>query len=221
MTHDTIARNSRTPSRKRIVVGAASVLTAGVLTAGALIGVGAAGASADTLAPAFGPSASATAAPQSHDHEGRALGGSVVRQIREAFFQAKVDGAAAQKLATAAAGRPALFSKLPTALQTDLSALKNALVTERDADAQKITTTALGGGYGEHVKSIAAALKSGANRPLGALLREALASGLAHGESLGDSLRDSAEKSAPAARSGADTHTRAPATSDMHVTAGN
>jgi hypothetical protein len=219
MTHDTIARNSRTPSRKHIVVGAASVLTAGVLTAGALIGVGAAGASADTLAPAFGPSASA--APQSHDHEGRALGGSVVRQIREAFFQAKVDGAAAQKLATAAVGRPALFSKLPTALQTDLSALKNPPATERDADAQKITTTALGGGYGEHVKGIATALKSGANRPLGALLREALASGLAHGESLGDSLRNSAEKSAPAARSGADTHTRAPATSDMHVTAGN
>lgn len=161
MTHDTIGKMSNTPMKKRIAVGAAAVLTAG-----ALLGVGVAGASADTL-PA--PTATATAAThaQAHMHANahgeRAHSGidSIARQIRSAFFQNKVDGVAAQKFAAVAIGRTKLFSKLPVALQADLTTLKNASSTERDAVAQKIATTALDGGYGAKIERMATALKSG------------------------------------------------------------
>lgn len=171
MTHDTIGKTSNTPMKKRIAVGAAAVLTAG-----ALLGVGVAGASADTL-PA--PTATATAAhAQAHMHANahgeRAHSGidSIARQIRSAFFQNKVDGVAAQKFAALAIGQTELFSKLPAALQADLTTLKNASSTERDADAQKIATTALDGGYGAKIQRMATALKSGVKHSTSEVTRD-------------------------------------------------
>jgi hypothetical protein len=191
MTHDTTARNSGSTMTKRIAIGAASVLTAG-----ALLGVGVAGASADTLTPVASPTA--TSSSHAHGMTGHSGGiGSLARQIRTAFFGSTVDGASAQKFAAAAVARPKLFEKFPTALQADLTTLKNASAADRDADARKITTTALDGGYGTQLQSVATALKSGAKHPLSSILRDAIRDGLAQGATRGHDLGTSAQKGAP------------------------
>ncbi|TXN32053.1 hypothetical protein [Lacisediminihabitans profunda] len=167
-----------TPLKKRIAVGAASVLTAG-----ALLGVGVAGASASPLTP----TASASALVHADGHHGHAFGATVAKQIREAFFQSTVDGAKAQKLAVFAVGKTELLAKLPAALQTDLGTLAKAPAADATKDAEKISTTALAGGYGQEVKSVATNLKSGAKHPFAGSLRDELRSDLAQGQDLGQS----------------------------------
>jgi hypothetical protein len=214
MTFNQIPGTFSTPAKKRIAVGAATVLTAGVL-----LGVGVTGASAATSSPASGPSTTSSSAP--HSGTGHAFGArSTVHQVHEAFFTDKVDGAKAQKLATAATEQTMVFSKLPTALQTDLTALKNAPAAERDAAAQKITTTSLGGGYGPELKTIATDLKSGAKLPLGEIIRDAVGD-LAQGKTLGQSVLPTAPTAptAPTSHVGAGSH--AGATPDANVTVGN
>jgi hypothetical protein len=193
MTFNQIPTAFNTPAKKRIAVGAATVLTAG-----ALLGAGVTGASAATSSPAGPDSTSASA---SASHNGHAFGArSIVHQVREAFFKDKIDGAKAQKLATAATEQTMVFSKLPTALQTDLTALKNASATERDAAAKKITTTSLDGGYGTELKTIATDLKSGAKLPLADIIRDAVGD-LAQGKTLGTSALPTNIPSVPGAPS--------------------
>jgi hypothetical protein len=184
MTYSQITKVFNTPLKKRIAVGAASVITAG-----ALLGVGVAGASATPLASASGAASVSSTGPASHSDgdKGHAFGASVAKQVREAFFQSTVDGAKAQKLAAKAVAQTVLFARLPAALQADLTTLTNAPATERDADAQKIATAALGGGYGQEVKRIATDLKHGSKHPLAGNLRDALRAGLAKGDDLGQS----------------------------------
>lgn len=107
-----------------------------------------------------------------------------------------------------------MFSKLPTALQSDLTALKNAAPAGRDTAAQKITTTSLNGGYGEEIKTIGADLKSRANLPLGEIIRDAIGD-LAQGKTLGQSILPTA----PTTHVGAGAHKGA--TSDTEATSGN
>ena len=210
MTFNQIPSRFNTPAKKRLAVGAATVVTVGTL-----FGVGITGASAATSSPAA-PSATSTSSTHSDStHSGLAFGSrSIVHQVREAFFADKIDGVKAQKLATAATGQVMVFSRLPTTLQTDLTALKNASVAERDAAAQKISTTSLGGGYGPEFATIATDLKSGAKLPLGEIIRDAL-SDLAQGKTLGQSDLSTA----PTSHVGAGAHQSD--TSGADVTAGN
>ena len=210
MTFNQIPTGFNTPAKKRLAVGAATVITVGTL-----FGVGISGASAATSSPA-GPSTTSTSTTStSTTHSGPAFGArSIVHQVREAFFADKIDGVKAQKLATAATGQAMVFSRLPTTLQTDLTSLKNASVAERDAAAQKISATSLGGGYGPEFTTIATDLKSGAKLPLGEIIRDAF-SDLATGKTLGQSDLSAA----PTSHVGAGAHQGD--TSGADVTAGN
>lgn len=192
------------PAKKRVAIGAATVLTAG-----ALLGAGVAGASAATSSPdvsSTGSTSASTSAShsssRSSSHEGDAPSARPFdHQVREAFFSDAIDGAKAQKLATAATGQALVFSKLPTALQTDLTSLKDASASERDAAAKKISATSLDGGYGDELKSIATDLKSGAKLSLGEIIRDAIAD-----LSLGKTLGQANLPDAPASNGGGDMH---------------
>ena len=210
MTFNQIPTGFNTPAKKRLAVVAATVITVGTL-----FGVGISGASAATSPPAA-PSTTSTSSTHSNStHSGPAFGSrSIVHQVREAFFADKIDGVKAQKLATAATGQAMVFSRLPTTLQTDLTSLKNASAAERDAAAQKISTTSLGGGYGPEFTTIATDLKSGAKLPLGEIIHDAL-SDLATGKTLGQSDLSAA----PTSHVGAGAHQGD--TSGADVTAGN
>jgi hypothetical protein len=168
-----------TPLKKRIAVGAASVLAAG-----ALLGVGVAGASASPLTPST-PSASASASAHADGQGGPAAVVTVEKQIRQAFFESSVDGAKAQKLAVIAVGQTEFLTELPAKLQADLGTLAKAPSSETTAAAEKISATALSGGYGKEAKSAAENLNSGAKHPLAASLRDALRG--ATGQDLGQS----------------------------------
>ena len=187
MTFNQIPTGFNTPAKKRLAVGAATVLTAGIL-----FGVGITGASAATSSPAGSSTTSTSSTPSDSTHSdsthsGQAFGSrSTVQQVREAFFTDKIDGVKAQKLATAATVQTMVFSRLPTALQTDLTSLKNASAAERDTAAQKISTASLGGGYGQEHRTIATDLKSGAKLPIGEIIRDGV-SDLATGKTLGES----------------------------------
>ncbi|MET3811981.1 hypothetical protein [Arthrobacter sp. UYEF3] len=129
--------------RTRIGVGAAAVLATG-----SMIGLGVTGASA-TTAPSTSPSAFATAGASAGGQAKANTGGSLLPallNIRDNSPQAVGDRAA--KIAAGLVNHPQLFAKLPAALQTDLTALKNATPADRVKDAVKIRTTALSGGYG-------------------------------------------------------------------------
>lgn len=140
---------SSIPSMKtRLGVGAAAILAAGGMVS---MGVGAASAS---------PSASNSTASASHSakawsHDGdRAQG---VHGGLEAFLKINADspqsvGDRAAKAAAAIVNHPQLFNKLPAALQADITALKDAAPADRVADAYKIKTTALSGGYGAEIQ---------------------------------------------------------------------
>jgi len=199
-------------AKKRIAIGAATVLTAG-----ALLGVGVAGASASTSAPDVSGTGSASASASSSHKSDAFSARSVVKQVREAFFSDTLDASKAQKLATAATEQTLVFSKLPTALQTDLTSLKDASATERDAAAKKISATSLDGGYGDELKTIATDLKSGAKLPLREIIRDAIAD-LSLGKTLGQLDLPPvptapavpavpAAPTAPSSHVGVDTHT--------------
>ena len=140
------------PSMKtRIGVGAAAVLAAGAMAAA---GVGAASAASTPTAVS-----TATASPEVKAAKaGHRLGG------LEAFLNIKEDspqaaGDRAAKAATALVNHPQLFAKLPAALQSDVTTLKDAPAADRVKDAYKIKTTALSGGYGAEIQKRAEALE--------------------------------------------------------------
>jgi hypothetical protein len=147
---------------RRLAVGAASVVTAC-----ALVGVGAQGAFA--AGSDSGPSASgsatatatATASPRgvSASEDGEISLGAVTGDLGQGVFSGHLNGAKAQAVAKRIVADTALFSLLPTSLQGDLTTLKNATVHERTADAKKIVSTALAGGYGTAIEQLATQLK--------------------------------------------------------------
>ena len=132
---------------RRLAVGAASVLAAG-----ALVSAGAQGAIAATSDTANGSgsvsaSASASAGPAAFDLHG--------------LFSAHghVNGAKAQALAKRIVADKAVFSLLPSTLQSDITTLKDASRQQRTHDAEKIVSSALAGHYGTAIQSLATQLK--------------------------------------------------------------
>lgn len=150
---------------RRLVIGAASVVAAG-----ALIGVGAQGAfaaSGDTGASGSGSATASASTPfgdaaaaGSASAGGRAHGFSLAGQAH-ALFTGHVNGAKAQQLAKRIVADTAVFSLLPDSLQGDLKTLAGASAHDRTADAKKIVSTALDGGYGSAIQKLADQLKSG------------------------------------------------------------
>ena len=138
---------------RRLAVGAASVIAAG-----ALVCAGAQGAMAATSDPVNGSgSVSATA---SADHSGLDVHG---------LFSAHghVNGAKAQALAKRIVADTAVFSLLPSTLQSDLTTLKEASVQQRTHDARKIVSSALAGDYGTAIQSLAKHLTETGHRESG------------------------------------------------------
>jgi hypothetical protein len=145
---------------KRFAVGAASVLAAT-----ALVGVGAQGAFAASPDHTPSGSASASASATASPHGSHAFGSSALslddltRDLGVGASSGHLDGAKAQALAKKLAGDSALFSLLPSNLQRDVTTLEKASAGERTADAKKIVSTALDGGYGSAIKSLATHLR--------------------------------------------------------------
>jgi hypothetical protein len=86
------------------------------------------------------------------------------QELRTAFTSA-TPGAGLQKIADQLISHPKLFAKLPTNLQADLTALKNASAVEVDGQAGKIKDTALNGGYGAKLQKMAQSLEKKATAP--------------------------------------------------------
>jgi len=146
-----------TPARtafgaRRLVIGAASVVAAG-----ALIGVGAQGAFAATGDTGASGSGSASVSASTPSGDG-AHGFSLVGQAH-ALFDGHLNGAKAQQLAKRIVSDTAVFSLLPDSLQSDLKTLAGASAQGRAADAKKIVSTALSGGYGSAIQKLATQLK--------------------------------------------------------------
>ena len=163
-----------TPLRKHLMIGATSVVAAG-----ALLGVGVAGASAATVQPTPTPthSSSAVHAP------GRIV--ALIEQLRADLFKSQINASKVQALATRIADNSALFSALPVNLQNDLTTLKNAPAADAVAQAEQIKSTALSGGYGPQIKSLATDLQSSAKLPMTRALIAKLRQDLASSASLG------------------------------------
>jgi hypothetical protein len=163
-----------TPLRKRLVIGATSVLAAG-----ALLGAGAAGASAATVQPTPVPTHSSTAA---HSHNPAV---SLIEQLRADLFQGSISGSKAQALAGRIIDSRTVFAALPANLQSDLTALKNAPAADTAAQAQQVKSTALSGGYGQQVKTLAADLQTSAKYPISKKLVSEIRRDLASGTTAG------------------------------------
>ncbi|MGH1524932.1 hypothetical protein ACRAWC_13210 [Leifsonia sp. L25] len=151
---------------RRVVIGAASIVAAG-----ALIGVGAQGAfaatgdtgaagsgsataSTSTSTPGVSGSASAGGSASFDLDHGHSLFGQV-----HALFNGHINGAKAQQLAKKIVADTPVFSLLPDTLQRDLKTLATAASQDRTADAKKLVSTALNGGYGSAVQKLADQLK--------------------------------------------------------------
>jgi hypothetical protein len=166
-----IATAFGTPLRKGLLVGATSVVAAG-----ALLGVGAAGASASIV-----PAASVSSHGSASTH-GSNRATSVIEQLRAAFFSGSIDGSKAQALASRIVADPAIYSALPASLQSDLTALKAAPSSDAVAQAGHIESTALAGGYGDQVKSLAVSLQDTARYPVSHKLVRQIRNDVAHGK---------------------------------------
>ncbi|MBO1737956.1 hypothetical protein [Leifsonia sp. TF02-11] len=148
--HSTTARTAF--GARRLVIGAASVVAAG-----ALIGVGAQGAFAatgDTGASGSGSASVSASTSLGGDAHGFSLAGQA-----HALFDGHLNGAKAQQLAKRIVSDTAVFSLLPDSLQSDLKTLAGASAQDRTADAKKIVSTALSGGYGSAIQKLATQLK--------------------------------------------------------------
>ncbi|HEX4444695.1 MAG TPA: hypothetical protein VHZ81_14085 [Galbitalea sp.] len=199
-----ITRAFGTPLRTALAIGATSLVAAG-----GLLGAGAASATAAT-----GPSVqvAAHASVPVHDHLG-AL--SLLKQLRADLFDGQVNGTGAQALATRIVDNPTIFGALPTNLQSDLTALKNAQPADANALAEQITSTALSGGYGTQIQNLASALKAsaknGIDRTLVANIREDVTSILIAGATPAPQPDVTGQKSGPQISNMA--HTVAPGSS--------
>lgn len=161
-----------TPSMKtRIGVGAAALLAAGAMAAAGITAASAASTPATVSTAAASPEAKTAKA-------GHGLAGlQAFLNLREDSPQEVGDRAA--KAATKLVEHSKLFAKLPAALQSDITALKDAAPADRVKDAYKIKTTALSGGYGADIQKRAEAAEKAATGMAGLRqeLRTAFSSG--------------------------------------------
>lgn len=181
MSHQNkISPESAAFRKKRLAIGAASVLTAG-----ALLGVGAQGANATPLnASADTDSSSSSSA---HATPGGHILASLKAELRADLSEGRDAGEKAQNIAETLAGHPVLFESLPAQLQTDLTTLKDASAADRTAITETVTTTAAEGGYGEKVQKLALKIQENPAHPL-AGLRSAIQGDLTQAREVGQSV---------------------------------
>jgi hypothetical protein len=149
--------------KKRLAVGAVSVLAAG-----ALLGLGVQGATAAPLNPT--PTASSTATTDAIPGFSGTFLASLAGELHADLAQGHDVGEKAQNIAETIAGHAELFASLPANLQADLTTLKDASAADRTAAAQTIETTALAGGYGDQIKKLATEIQKHPEHPLAGLL---------------------------------------------------
>jgi len=181
MTYDQkISRVFSSPLRKRLVIGATSVLASG-----ALLGVGVAGASAATVHST--PVTAHTSASATYNGSGHSRAASLAEQLRHDLFQDQINGSKVRKLVERITSDQKLFAALPASLRSDLTSLKNAPAGNAVADAQKIKATALAGGYGQEIQNLATDLRATAKYPISKKLVGEIQADLASGKSVGAS----------------------------------
>jgi hypothetical protein len=149
--------------KKRLAVGAVSVLAAG-----ALLGLGVQGATAAPLNPT--PTSSSTATTDAIPGFSGTFLASLAGELHADLAQGHDVGEKAQNIAETIAGHAELFASLPANLQADLTTLKDASAADRTAAAQTIETTALAGGYGDQIKKLATEIQKHPEHPLAGLL---------------------------------------------------
>ncbi|TFD29704.1 hypothetical protein [Cryobacterium cryoconiti] len=160
-----------TSRTKRVALGAASVLTAG-----ALLGVGAQGATAAPLSSETTSSSSSSAGGSSTTTTDAFLA-SITTELRADLSHGQSWNVKAQNVATTVSEHAELFESLPANLQDDLTTLTDASgAAERAAAVDTVRTTALAGGYGEEITTIAEAVRDNPQHPLAAAVRAALGS---------------------------------------------
>jgi hypothetical protein len=91
---------------------------------------------------------------------------SLIQQLRADLFQGQINGSRAQALAGRIIDNSAIFSTLPTNLQSDLTALKSAPTSDAVTQAQQIKSNALAGGYGAELQKLATDLQASATYPI-------------------------------------------------------
>ncbi len=98
-------------------------------------------------------------AKEFHNEAAHPLAAGLRKELR-AVIHAAHPGSAGQKVALTLSKHTKLFAKLPANLQTDLTTLKNAAPAQTDAQAAKIKTTALSGGYGTSIQKLAEGIQT-------------------------------------------------------------
>lgn len=135
--------------RRRVVLLASSGLLSVATVSVAVVGIGAGAANA-TTPPTPAPKSSQAAHSTAHHH------GTLRGELRALVKGGANLGDEGQLVATEIVdNHPKLFARLPSALKTDLTTLKNDSESQRTADATKIEKTALSGGYGTRIKALA------------------------------------------------------------------
>jgi len=158
-----------TSRKKRLTIGAASVLAAG-----ALLGTGLQGATASPLGGTTEPGIPSTPSASAPATPGASFFGSVAHELRGDLSHGQDLGEKAQKVATTITDHPELFASLPAHLQADLTTLAQASDGDRTTAAGSIATTAFAGGYGEQAQALAVAIQADPEHPLRAALHAAL-----------------------------------------------
>ncbi|SEM75326.1 hypothetical protein [Cryobacterium luteum] len=155
------------PARKRIAVGAVTVMTVG-----SLLGLGVAGANATPL--------TADNTSSTSSHAGHDVLASLTKELR-ADLQGASNAETTKQVSDTLASHPDLFETLPANLQADLTALnaatadQSAATAAQTAAADKIEITALEGGYGVDIQKLAEEIQKDPAHPLAAALRGLLA----------------------------------------------
>lgn len=200
MNKHTISPATASSRTKRVAIGAASVLTAG-----ALLGVGAQGATAAPLS-AESTSSFSSSAGASGDAGATSNGeflASITKELRADLSHGQSANVKAQKVATTLSEHAELFESLPANLQDDLTTLTDATgAADRAAAVDTVRTTALAGGYGEEITTIAEAVRDNPEHPLAAAVRAALSSDLGTASGSVSGTAESGAEQGPAAEAG-------------------
>ncbi|MDQ6754514.1 MAG: hypothetical protein M3017_14220 [Actinomycetota bacterium] len=180
------------PVRKSLTIAAASVLTVGALTGAGVAGANAATPAASTTVQAGAQNAGLLAGIRAAFSANPADGGT------QGSAPGHVDAAKAKELATRLVNNQELFARFPAALQTDLKALASSTSTQdATTQAQKIRTTALSGGYGDQVRTVAGHLfgqDKGSTDQSGKSLLSDLRAAAGQGQQAADSAQRLAKK---------------------------
>ncbi|MDY7529215.1 MULTISPECIES: hypothetical protein [unclassified Cryobacterium] len=169
MTQNKNSSATATSRKKRLTIGAASVLAAG-----ALLGTGMQGATASPLGGTAEPGTPSTPSASAPATPGASFFSSVAHELRGDLAHGQDFGEKAQKVAATISDHAELFASLPANLQADLTTLTQASDGDRTAAAEFIATSALAGNYGGQAQALAVAIQADPEHPLRAALHAAL-----------------------------------------------